>query len=57
MFLCLQSVGHVTTGNGAPIGTKTATQTAGPRGPVLLQDVSFIDEMTHFDRERIPGKA
>lgn len=57
MFLVfLQCPGTVTTGNGAPIGTKTAIQTAGPRGPVLLQDVSFIDEITHFDRERIPGK-
>ncbi|XP_063702008.1 catalase-like [Culicoides brevitarsis] len=53
----VKAPGVVTTGNGAPIGTKTATQTAGPRGPVLLQDVSFIDEITHFDRERIPERV
>ena len=31
--------------------------TAGPRGPVLLQDVQFLDEMSHFDRERIPERV
>lgn len=29
----------------------------GQRGPVLLQDVNFIDEMSHFDRERIPERV
>jgi catalase len=28
----------VTTSGGAPIGFKTASLTAGPRGPILLQD-------------------
>ena len=31
--------------------------TAGPRGPILLQDVQFLDEMSHFDRERIPERV
>ena len=31
--------------------------TVGPRGPVLLQDVQFLDEMSHFDRERIPERV
>jgi len=31
--------------------------TAGPRGPVLLQDVVFVDEMAHFDRERSPERV
>lgn len=46
-----------TTGHGAPIGVKTASETVGPRGPILLQDVNFIDEMAHFDRERIPERV
>lgn len=46
-----------TTSHGAPVGTKTATQTVGPRGPVLLQDVHLIDELAHFDRERIPERV
>jgi len=49
--------GVATIGSGAPIGVKTATQTVGVHGPVLLQDVNFIDEITHFDRERIPERV
>lgn len=29
----------------------------GQRGPVLLQDVNFLDEIAHFDRERIPERV
>lgn len=47
----------MTTGTGAPVGTKTATMTVGPRGPVLLQDFVFTDEMAHFNRERIPERV
>ena len=47
----------LTTGTGCPIDTKTSTMTVGPRGPVLLQDVQFLDEMSHFDRERIPERV
>lgn len=43
--------GVATNANGAPIGVKTATLTVGSTGPVLLQDVNFLDEMTHFDRK------
>lgn len=31
--------------------------TVGPRGPVLLRDNAFIEEMAHFDRERIPERV
>ena len=37
--------------------TKTATLTVGRRGPVLLQDNNFIEDMAHFDRERIPERV
>jgi catalase len=30
--------------------------TAGPRGPVLLQDTWFLEKMSHFDREVIPER-
>lgn len=36
---------------------KTASLTVGERGPILLQDVNFLDEMGHFDRERIPERV
>lgn len=29
----------------------------GERGPVLLQDVNFLDTIAHFDRERIPERV
>ena len=47
----------MTTSAGAPIGDKLNSQTAGPRGPLLLQDFVFLDEMAHFDRERIPERV
>ena len=31
--------------------------TAGPRGPILLQDFTLIDKLAHFDRERIPERV
>ena len=36
---------------------KTNSLTAGPRGPILLQDLQLLDEMAHFDRERIPERV
>ena len=56
-FFCNKKPDVLTTGTGCPIDTKTSTMTAGPRGPVLLQDVQFLDEMSHFDRERIPERV
>lgn len=48
---------QMTTSHGAPVDSKTSTMTVGPRGPVLIQDNVFIDEMAHFDRERIPERV
>ncbi|XP_012281879.1 catalase [Orussus abietinus] len=45
------------TGNGNPIANKKASITVGPRGPVLLQDFVYLDEMSHFNRERIPERV
>ncbi|XP_071975175.1 catalase-like isoform X2 [Engystomops pustulosus] len=47
----------LTTGTGLPIGNKTSSLTVGPRGPMLLQDGIFIEEMAHFVRERIPERV
>lgn len=56
-YMPLQEESVVTTGSGAPIGTKDATMSVGDRGPLLLQDVNFLDELAHFDRERIPERV
>lgn len=47
----------LTTEFGIPMETKTATMTVGKRGPVLLQDNNFLEDMAHFDRERIPERV
>lgn len=47
----------LTTGTGAPVGNKLASLTVGPRGPILLQDFVYTDEMAHFNRERIPERV
>ena len=36
---------------------KLNSLTAGPRGPLLVQDHVFLEEMAHFDRERIPERV
>jgi catalase len=57
-FLLLQTgKSHILTGYGVPIGSKESSLTVGPYGPVLLQDVEFLDELAHFDRERIPERV
>ncbi|XP_067946894.1 catalase-like isoform X2 [Watersipora subatra] len=48
---------QLTTSGGVPIGQKLATMSVGPRGPLLLKDHTFVDEMSHFDRERIPERV
>ena len=47
---------NLTTLNGAPIGMQQAL-TAGPRGPLLMQDVTLLEQMQHFNRERIPERV
>lgn len=49
--------GSVTNSAGAPIGIREASLTVGERGPILLQDVNLVDELAHFDRERIPERV
>lgn len=47
---------HLTTAEGAPIGRQHAL-TAGPKGPLLMQDVQLLEQMQHFNRERIPERV
>ena len=42
--------------NGAPVVDNFNIQTAGPRGPALLQDVWLLEKLAHFDREVIPER-
>ncbi|CAD5117023.1 DgyrCDS5853 [Dimorphilus gyrociliatus] len=47
----------LTTSTGQPIGDKMNSMTAGPRGPMLLKDFVYTDEMAHFNQERIPERV
>ena len=47
---------YLTTGTGAPVADNNHALTAGPRGPMLMQDVWFQEKLAHFDREVIPER-
>jgi catalase len=47
---------RLTHAHGAPVADNQNTMTAGPRGPVLLQDVWHLEKLAHFDREVIPER-
>ena len=42
----------LTMNQGVPVSDIRIRETVGERGPMLLQDVRFIEKMVHFDRER-----
>ncbi|MDD3108269.1 MAG: catalase [Alistipes sp.] len=47
----------LTTDAGAPVSENQNVQTAGPHGPMLLQNVWFMEKLAHFTRERIPERV
>lgn len=47
----------LTRDNGAPVGDNQNSQTAGPTGPAILQDVHLLQKLQRFDRERIPERV
>ncbi|GLS06086.1 catalase [Chitiniphilus shinanonensis] len=47
----------LTTNFGQPVADNQNTQTAGPRGPALLQDVHLVEKLAHFNRERVPERV
>lgn len=50
-------VNRCTLKSGAPIGDKLNSLLLGPTGPNLLSDVVYIEEVAHFNRERIPERV
>jgi catalase len=47
----------LTTDAGAPVADNQNSLTAGPRGPLLVQDVHLFEKHAHFNRERIPERV
>ena len=48
---------YMTTAAGTPVADNQNSQTAGPRGPVLMQDYQLMEKMAHFNRERVPERV
>ena len=47
----------LTTDSGMPVADNQNTLTAGPRGPVLMQDFHLLEKLAHRNRERIPERT
>lgn len=47
----------MTTAAGNVVADNQNSMTAGPRGPVLMQDHHLMEKMAHFNRERIPERV
>ncbi len=47
----------LTTSAGIPVGDNQNSITAGPRGPLLVQDWQLFEKHAHFNRERIPERV
>ena len=47
----------LTTAAGIPVGDNQNSLTAGPRGPLLVQDWQLFEKHAHFNRERIPERV
>ena len=47
----------MTTSSGRPVGDNQNSITAGPRGPVLMEDYLLFEKMAQFNRERIPERV
>src|SRR5689334_23247649 len=48
--------GGSTTGAGAPASSDRHSLTVGPNGPLLLHDVHLVEQMAHFNREKVPER-
>jgi catalase len=48
---------RLTTSAGIPVGDNQNSLTAGPRGPLLIQDWQLFEKHAHFNRERIPERV
>src|SRR3546814_20745080 len=50
-----QGVGS-TMSTGAPAPSDRNSLTIGADGPILLHDVHFLEQMEHFNREKVPER-
>jgi catalase len=48
---------QLTTSAGNPVADNQNSITAGPRGPLLMQDYQLLEKLAHQNRERIPERT
>ena len=48
---------QLTTTGGNPVADNQNSITAGPRGPLLMQDYQLLEKLAHQNRERIPERT
>lgn len=53
----MSKIPTLTTEAGAPVADNQHSQSAGPGGPLLLQDHHLIEKLARFNRERIPERV
>jgi catalase len=53
----MSTAAKLTTASGIPVADNQNSLSAGPRGPLLLQDFHLIEKLQHFNRERIPERV
>ncbi|TWI50834.1 catalase [Pseudomonas duriflava] len=46
----------LTTASGIPVADNQNSRSAGPRGPLLLDDFHLVEKLAHFNREVIPER-
>ncbi|MEA9392544.1 catalase [Acerihabitans sp. TG2] len=46
----------LTTAGGIPVADNQNSRSAGPRGPLMLDDYQLIEKLAHFNRENIPER-
>ncbi|WP_321878378.1 catalase [Paraburkholderia bannensis] len=51
-----KSLGKSTTSAGAPAVSDRNSLTIGADGPIVLHDVHFLEQMAHFNREKVPER-
>ena len=49
--------GTLTTNSGRPVGDNQNSLSAGPRGPLLMEDYLLFEKMAQFNRERVPERV
>ncbi len=52
-----ETPGRLTLRNGSPVSSNDNSLSAGPGGPLLLEDTWLIEKNAHFNRERIPERV